>query len=143
MKLSLDTSIIIEVERQKGAILDLIETLLKKHEIFISAVVPSEIFTGTYLREDYKKATLKAKRLFANFEVVSLNEEIAELIGQINALLITDGAVIEYQDVAIAATFLHKNGDYLLTGNKKHFTRIPELRDKTLTPDEADNLLCV
>ena len=141
MKLSLDTSIIIEVERQRRETLALIENLLKEHEIFISAVVPSEIFTGTYLREDYKKATLKAKRLFANFEVVPLNEEIAD--SQINALLITDGAVIEYQDVAVAATFLHKNGDYLLTGNKKHFTRIPELRDKTLTPDEADDLLCV
>jgi len=57
--------------------------------------------------------------------------------------LITDGAVIEYQDIATAVTFIHKNGDYLLTGNKKHFTRIPELRGKAITPDGADNLLCV
>ena len=141
MKISLDTSIIIEIERKKEETIELIENLLKTHEIFISAVVPSEIFTGTYLRKDYKKATQKAKSLFANFEIVPLNMEIAEIIGQINAFLITDGSVIEYQDIAIAATFLYKSGYYLLTENKKHFTRIPELKDKTLTPDEAGRIV--
>ncbi len=141
MKVSLDTSIVIEIERKKEETIELIEKLLKTHEIFISAVVQSEIFTGTYLRKDYKKATQKAKRLFSNFEIVPLNTEIAEIMGQINAFLITNGSIIEYQDVAIAATFLYKSGDYLLTGNKKHFTRIPELKDKTLTPDEASRMV--
>jgi predicted nucleic acid-binding protein len=66
MKISLDTSIIIEIERKKEETIELVENLLKKHEIFISAVVLSEIFTGTYLRKDYKKAIQKARRLFAN-----------------------------------------------------------------------------
>ena len=104
MKVSLDTSIIIEIERKKEETIELIEKLL-------------------------------------NFEIVPLNTEIAEIMGQINAFLITNGSIIEYQDVAIAATFLYKSGDYLLTGNKKHFTRIPELKDKTLTPDEASRMV--
>jgi len=141
MKVSLDTSIVVEIERRDEGIIEIIEELMKKHEIFISAVVQSEIFTGTYLRDDYEKATQKAKGLFSKFETIPLNTEIAEIIGQINAFLIADGSVIEYQDVAIAATFSYKRGDYLLTKNKKHFIRIPELRDKVLTPDEADRII--
>jgi len=143
MKISLDTSIIVEIERRKEKTVELIENLLILHKIFISAVVPSEIFTGTYLREDYMRATQKAKRLFSTFEIIPLNTEIAEIIGRINAFLIADGSVIviEYQDVAIAATFLYKSGDYLLTKNKKHFSRIPELKGKSLTPSEADMIV--
>lgn len=88
MKVSLDTSIVVEIERRNEGIIDIIEKLMKKHEIFISAIVSSEIFTGTYLREDYEKATKKAKELFLK--------------------------------------------------NKKHFSRIPELSGKVLTPDEVD-----
>ncbi|MGB7002654.1 MAG: type II toxin-antitoxin system VapC family toxin [Halobacteriota archaeon] len=140
MKISLDTSIIVEIERRNEKIIEFIENLLERHEIFISVVVPSEVFTGTYLRIDYEKATQKAKRLFLKFEIVPLNMEIAEIIGKINAFLIANGSIIEYQDVAIAATFIYKMGDYLLTKNNKHFVRIPELIDKVLTPDEVDRM---
>ena len=91
MRISLDTSIIVEIERKNEKIIEVIEKLMKKHEIFISAVVSSEIFTGTYLREDYEKATKKAKKLFLK--------------------------------------------------NKKHFSRILELSDKVLTPDEVDRII--
>ena len=141
MKISLDTSIIVEIERRNEKIRGFIESLLERHEIFISVVVPSEVFTGTYLRIDYEKATQKAKGLFSKFEIIPLNMEIAEIIGKINAFLIANGSIIEYQDVAIAATFIYKRGNYLLTKNKKHFVRIPELRDKVLTPYEANRMM--
>ena len=117
MKISLDTSIIVEIERRNEKIIEFIENPLERHEIFISVVVLSEIFTGTYLRIDYVKATQKAKGLFSKFEIIPLNMEIADIIGQISAFLITNGSIIEYQDVAIAATFIYKMGDYLLTKN--------------------------
>jgi predicted nucleic acid-binding protein len=141
MKISLDTSIIVEIERRNEKIIEFIENLLERHEIFISVVVLSEIFTGTYLRIDYEKATQKAKELFSKFEIIPLNMEIAEIIGQISAFLITNGSIIEYQDVAIAATFVYKRGEYLLTKNKKHFVRILELRDKVFTPYEANRII--
>jgi predicted nucleic acid-binding protein len=141
MKISLDTSIIVEIERRNEKIRGFIESLLERHEIFISVVVPSEVFTGTYLRIDYEKATQKAKGLFSKFEIIPLNMEIAEIIGKINAFLIANGSIIEYRDVAIAATFIYKMGDYLLTKNNKHFVRIPELIDRVLTPDEADRIM--
>ncbi len=102
----------------------------------MSTVVASEIFTGTYLRQDYKKATSKAKELFSCFHIIPLDMEIAETIGKINAYLIANGLPIEYQDVAIAATFVKEKGDWLLTKNKKHFMIIPGLEKAAITPAE-------
>jgi len=62
--------------------------------------------------------------------------EIAEIIGKLNAYLIANGLPIEYQDVAIAATFIREKGDWLLTGNKKHFDIIPGVEKVAITPAE-------
>jgi predicted nucleic acid-binding protein len=67
---------------------------------------------------------------------VPLNVEIAEIIGKLNAYLIANGLPIEYQDVAIAATFIYEKGDWLLTENKKHFTIIPGVEKTAVTPAE-------
>ncbi|MDL5502777.1 MAG: hypothetical protein QSU88_06125 [Candidatus Methanoperedens sp.] len=47
-----------------------------------------------------------------------------------------NGLPIEYQDVAIAATFVYEKGDWLLTRNKKHFTIIPGVERKAITSTE-------
>lgn len=137
MKISLDASIIVKAERRNEKVAELLkDVMLKGHEIFMSSVVPSEIFIGTYLRDDYRKATHKARDIFSAFKIVPLNIEVAEIIGQINAHLLTKGVSIEYQDVAIAATFFYEKGNYLLTKNKKHFANIPGLKGKVFTPRE-------
>lgn len=141
MRVSLDTGIIVDVERGNQEVVELLDSLISRgDQIFVSSVVLSEIFTGTYLREDYKKAVKKAKKLFTLFEVVPLDSEIAEIIGEINAHLIANGSPVEYQDVAIAATFLHRKGDYLLTENREHFSRIPGVEEKIFGPEEFKNM---
>ena len=62
--------------------------------------------------------------------------EIAEIIGKLNAFLIAKSLPIEYQDVAIASTFIQKKGDWLLTRNLKHFTRIPGMEKTAVSPAE-------
>jgi len=137
MKIFIDTSIVVDIERGKEETAGLLERLIEENNsISISSVVASEIFTGTYLRTDYKKATKKANELFTCFHIVPLDMEIAEIIGKLNAYLIANGLPIEYQDVAIAATFLQEKGDRLLTKNKKHFTIIPGLEKAAVTPAE-------
>lgn len=141
MRISLDTSVIVDIERGKREVIKLLDELAfdDDNHIFISPLVLSEVFTCTYLRADYKKALKKAKELFSLFEIVSLDAQIAEIIGEINAYLIANGLSIEYQDVAIAATFLSGNGEYLLTENVEQFTRIPPLKKKVLRPGEFKN----
>jgi predicted nucleic acid-binding protein len=137
MKIFIDTSVIVDIERGKEETTDLLERLMAENNpIFISSIVASEIFTGTYLRTDYIKATKKAKELFTCFTIVPLDMEIAEIIGKLNAYLIANGLPIEYQDVAIAATFIREKGDWMLTGNKKHFDIIPGLEKVAVTPAE-------
>jgi len=67
---------------------------------------------------------------------VSLDGEVAEKIAQINAYLISRGKAIEYQDVAISASFLSSEADYIITRNKRHHEAIPALENKIFTPEE-------
>ncbi|NOZ76966.1 MAG: type II toxin-antitoxin system VapC family toxin [Euryarchaeota archaeon] len=134
MKLSLDTSVIVDIDRGKRDVIEVLDRALEEHTVFVSCVVASEIFTGTHLQKDHRRGTRKARELFSKFEMVPLDMEIAEMAGEISAFLISEGRPIEYQDVAIAATFLHRQGDYLLTENREHFERIPKLEGKVLYP---------
>jgi predicted nucleic acid-binding protein len=131
MKISLDTSVIVELERGRLSLKQ-----LAGYDIFISSVVAAEICTGTYLRKDSKKATSKARKLLSLFEVVPLDFEIGEIAGKINAYLISKGLPVEFEDTVIAATFIKRKGDALVTNNLKHFDRIPEVAERVSTVDD-------
>lgn len=131
-----DTSIIVDIDRGKQEVIDLCKQLTKTSSAFISTVSVSEILTGSYLRKDYKKAVKKAEKVLNQFRWVTLNGEVARLIAELNAYLISKGAPIEYQDIAIAASFLLECCDVLLTENKEHFERLPNLKGRVMTPKE-------
>src|ERR1700690_3499685 len=122
-----DTSIIVDVDRGKQDVIDLCKQLTSTNSAFISTVSVSEILTGAYLRKDYKAAIKKAERVLSQFRWVSLNGEAAKLVAELNAYLISNGQTIEYQDVVIAASFLLERCNVLLTENKNHFERLPNL----------------
>ena len=137
MKVVLDTSVIVEVDRKSEETIKTIKKLLDDgHDILVSTVTISEIFTGSYLRKDFKKALSEARKVLGQFVWVDLNSEIAEKTAQYMAYLVSEGKTIEYQDVAIAATFRVTGSDYLLTLNKAHFESIPELKNKIYEPRE-------
>jgi predicted nucleic acid-binding protein len=131
-----DTSIIVDIDRGKQEVIDLCKRLTSTNSAFISTVSVSEILTGSYLRKDYKTAIRKAEKVLSQFRWVPLNGEVANLIAELNAYLISKGQPIEYQDVAIAASFLLECCDVLLTENKEHFERLPNLKGKVMTPRE-------
>ncbi|HLC00894.1 MAG TPA: type II toxin-antitoxin system VapC family toxin [Candidatus Bathyarchaeia archaeon] len=131
-----DTSIIVDVDRGKQDVIDLCRQLTATDSASISTVSVSEILTGSFLRKDYKVAVRKAEKVLRQFRWVSLNGDAAKLIAELNAYLISKGQPIEYQDVAIAASFLVECCDILLTENKEHFERLPNLKGKVMTPKE-------
>jgi predicted nucleic acid-binding protein len=131
-----DTSIIVDVDRGKEDIIELCKRLTSSNNAFISTVSVSEILTGSYLRKDYRAAVKKAEKVLNQFRWSSLNGETAKIIAKLNAYLISKGQPIEYQDVAIAASFLLEQCDVMLTENKDHFERLPNLRGKVMTPKE-------
>jgi predicted nucleic acid-binding protein len=131
-----DTSIIVDVDRGKEDVIELCKRLTSTNSAFISTVSVSEILTGAYLRKDYKVAVKKAEKVLNQFRWVTLNGEAAKLVAELNAYLISKGQPIEYQDVAIAASFLFECCNVLLTENKEHFERLPNLKGKVMTPKE-------
>lgn len=131
-----DTSIIVDVDRGKQEVINLCKQLTSTNNAFISTVSVSEILTGSYLRRDYSAAIKKAEKVLDQFRWVPLNGEVAKIVAELNAYLISKGQPIEYQDVAIAACFLAEGCDILLTENKDHFDRLPNLKGKVLTPKE-------
>jgi len=136
LKVLVDTSIIIDVDRGRQDVIELCKQLTSTNSAYISTVSVSEILTGSYLRKDYEKAVKKAEKILGQFRWVDLNGEAAKLVAELNAYLIAKGHPIEYQDVAIAACALLENCDILLTENKEHFNRLPNLKNKVLTPKE-------
>jgi len=63
MRVLLDTSVIVDVDRGKKEVIDVCRKLTMGHEALISTVTVSEILTGSYLRKDYMKAVAKAKKV--------------------------------------------------------------------------------
>jgi predicted nucleic acid-binding protein len=135
-KIFVDTSIIVDVDRGKHEVIALCKRLTSTNSAFISTVSVSEILTGSYLRKDYKTAVRKAEKVLSQFRWVPLNGEVAKLVAELNAYLISKGQLIEYQDVAIAASFFVECCDVLLTENRDHFERFPNLKNKVMTPKE-------
>ena len=131
-----DTSIIVDVDRGKQDVIELCKQLTRTNSAYISTVSVSEILTGSYLRRDYKIAVNKAEKVLSQFQWVPLDGEVAKIVAELNAYLISQGQPIEYQDVVIAASFLLKSCNVLLTENKAHFERLPNLKGKVMTPKE-------
>ncbi|MFA7398787.1 MAG: type II toxin-antitoxin system VapC family toxin [Candidatus Bathyarchaeia archaeon] len=131
-----DTAIIVDIDRGKQDVIELCKQLTSTNNAYISTVSVSEILTGSYLRRDYKVAVNKAEKVLRQFRWVPLNGKVARLIAELDAYLISKGQPIEYQDVAVAASFLLECCDVLLTENKEHFERLPNLKGKVMTPKE-------
>ena len=142
MNVILDTSVIVEIDRKNKEVINILKKLIDDdHRILVSTISVSEILTGSYLRKDYKSSVLEAKRILGQFLWIDLDARIAEKTAQYLAYLIAEGDVIEYQDAAIAATFKITDSDYLLTLNKNHFERIPDLKNKIYTPKEFSKVI--
>ena len=142
MKVVLDTSVIVEIDRRNDDVIKVIKKLIdNEHDIIISTVVISEILAGSYLRKDFKKSVIEAKRILSQFIWIGLDGEIAEKTAQYLAYLITEGKPIEYPDVVIAATFKTADANYLLTLNKAHFELIPDLKGKIYGPREFGKIV--
>ncbi len=144
MKILVDTSILVEIDRQnKEAVFFLQELLIGKHELFISTITVAEILTGSYLRKNTHASLLVAKDILNNFLWIDVDGETAEIVAQLYAKLFLEKKQeqIEYADVLIAGCFLRAHCDVLLTLNKKDFILVDLLKDKVSTLEEHKKIL--
>jgi predicted nucleic acid-binding protein len=104
-------------------------------EQFTSAVVVGELFKGAYRSGDAPRHIRNIEtRVLSAVTVLSYDIEIAKVYGGIRARLEDAGRPLADADLQIAATAVHHDLE-LITGNLRHFRRIPGLRLRTVLDD--------
>jgi len=101
---------------------------IPREEQFTSAVVVGELFKGAF-RSSAGARHLEnvEKRVLPAVTVLPYDVAAARVYGQIRAHLESAGRPLADADLQIAATALHHDLE-LVTGNVKHFKRVPGLR---------------
>jgi predicted nucleic acid-binding protein len=136
-----DTDAISEVLKKRPAPLYLqwIEKL-PRVEQFTSAVVIGEMFRGAYRSaEPLRHVESIESRVLAVVTVLPYDVAVARVYGQVQASLSRVGRTIADADLQIAATAIH-HSLIVVTGNLRHFERIPGVRVNRVLADARSGL---
>jgi predicted nucleic acid-binding protein len=102
--------------------------VLPKAEQFTSAISVGELFRGAFRSADPERHLANIElQVLPTMTVLPYDVAIARIYGQIQARLADAGKPLADADLQIAATALH-HGLELVTGNIRHFDRIPGIR---------------
>lgn len=93
--------------------------------VHTTSVTVAELYRGAFGSRDREKALKDAQDLLSLFAILSLDYESGRLWGELANL--TKSGTIGDRDLFIASIAL-SNKQVLITSNKKHFERIPNLR---------------
>ena len=135
MGLILDSSVLIDAERQTRPISELLEvirTVFGVTDILLSAVSVIELEHGIWRANALGLSRSRRNYLeevFATIPVQSFTKEMGQLAARIDAEARQMGAVIPFADLQIGVTALHL-GCAIATRNVRHFRMIPNLAVK-------------
>jgi predicted nucleic acid-binding protein len=109
---------------------------IPREEQFTSAVVVGELFKGAFRSPNASRHLRNIEsRVLPAVTVLPYDLDVARVYGAVQARLEDAGRVLADADLQIAATAIHHDLE-LVTGNLRHFRRIPGLRLST-TLEEA------
>lgn len=132
MGLLIDSTVLVQAERMKQAPEAVVGGLLARFgdvDLAISVMTAGELFHGCWRAET---ASRRARReefvesMLAAIPVLPVTLAIMRVFGQIDARLRAAGSALPTSDLLIACTALDR-GDEIVTGNMRHFDRIPGL----------------
>ncbi|HET8657068.1 MAG TPA: type II toxin-antitoxin system VapC family toxin [Longimicrobiaceae bacterium] len=99
-----------------------------REEQFTSAVVIGELYKGAYRSAARERHLANIReRVLPAVTVLPYDVAVARVFGEARAHLETAGTVLADADLQIAATAIHHDLR-LVTGNVRHFGRIPRLQ---------------
>ena len=108
---------------------------IPQEEQFTSAVVVGELYKGAFRSSAVARHLENVdKRVLPALTVLSYDVAAARMYGQVRAQLESAGRPLADADLQIAATAIRHDLE-LVTGNVKHFKRVPGLR---ISPVLAD-----
>jgi tRNA(fMet)-specific endonuclease VapC len=96
-------------------------------EIVISLVTVAEIYESAYNSANPEAHIQIFRSFLSNFQLLNLNLPIIEKFAEVRAHLRRRGQMISDFDILLGATALHYDL-IVLTYNKKHFERIPDIK---------------
>lgn len=98
-----------------------------REDQFTSAVVVAELYKGAFASERAAVHVSNIEtRVLPSLTILPFDVAVARVYGQIEATLRKGGRPLADADLQIAATALH-HGLELVTGNVRHFERVPGL----------------
>jgi predicted nucleic acid-binding protein len=130
--LVLDASAVIGAERNRQPIPEFIEAILQAHgplDLSLSPVTVAELVHGIYRARTAEAGQRRRDYLEALVSLVPVHpatNRTAWLVGQIEGQEAAKGNVLPFNDLMIAAAAIEQ-GYAVLTGNVRHFQRIPGL----------------
>ena len=102
---------------------------------YTSAVCIGELFRGAYRTKDARRHLSNIEeRVLPAVTALPFDVAVAREYGRLRADLEARGSTPAEADLQIAATALHHDLE-LVTGNIKHFGRVPRLRISTVLAD--------
>ena len=120
-----DTSFLVALERRDNGALEKLRELADRGDVvFITAISVAECYRGAYGSRDRAKALRDVKELLELFAVLNLDYDSGRTWGELAESMRSDS--IGDRDLFIASIAL-ANGQSVVTGNEKHFERVPGL----------------
>ena len=136
-----DTDAISELLRPRPlpTYLDWLKTIPREDQ-FASAVTVGELFKGA-CRSSARERHLKniEERVLAAVTALPFDVSVARVFGKVRAHLEETGSILPDVDLQIAATALYHDLE-LVTGNVRHFQRIPHLRLNRILADSRASI---
>ena len=135
MGLIIDTSALVEIERQEADFASALEAYAEE-AVAIPAIVWAELLAGVRLAETAKVASLRRARLEQlrlHVPLIDFDARIAEHYADIFAECIKSGRMIPQNDMAVAATARCHGYSVLVSSNdESHFRHVRDLKVVTL-----------
>ena len=128
----LDSSVVIEAERQHLSVAQFLKQIIEKigeMEAALCAITVAELVHGVYRADTPERR--ERRRVFldelkAAVPVYPITDSTAELVGKIGAESSTRGVIIPFDDLLIGACALER-GYAVATRNFRHFEKIRDL----------------
>ncbi len=135
-----DTDAISEVlkPRPASSYVQWLSTVVREDQ-FASAVSIGELFKGAYRSQASERHLENIRdRVLPAVTVLPFDTAVAQVFGEIGAQLEGRGQRLADADLQIAATALH-HGLILVTGNIRHFERVPDLELERVLSEARDS----
>lgn len=132
MGVLIDSTVFIHAERNRQTPADVIAELMARWgdvDLGISVMSAGELFHGCWRADTPSRRASReefVEAILAAVPVVAITLAIARVFGEIDARWSAAGRRIPTSDLLIASTALSR-GDEIVTGNARHFDRVPGL----------------